>query len=269
MMYRDVTVALEVEAAEREYLQARVENLIRIDGNPFGARVFYNGSWSCFQVEAAPSPMLNRIYGDRLVDPQSILHLLKKSGACSTATPLIGTLSTLEARLSIEGGWLERMRGWTHLQFACPIEGMMLSNHDFIVEEVTPQTICAFADVHASGFHTKPAHRLVNQASFETWTPDDSLKLFVIRERGEVVAGASMYLASNGVAYLGTAATRKDARGRGYHGALITHRLSRALKHGAEMVAATALPNSQSSRNLKRAGLKVSHAQALYRLSSG
>ena len=76
-----------------------------------------------------------------------------------------------------------------------------------------------------------------------------------------------MYLASNGVAYLGTAATRKDARGLGYHGALISHRIEQAKKHGSLVVAATALPSSQSRRNLQRMGLAVSHVQALYRLT--
>jgi len=60
----DIGLAHEIEAAERQYLCARVENLLRIEGNPYGARVFSNGNAPCFYVEATPSPMFNRIYGD-------------------------------------------------------------------------------------------------------------------------------------------------------------------------------------------------------------
>ncbi|MDQ0126584.1 hypothetical protein J2W17_005570 [Pseudomonas lini] len=38
-------------------------------------------------------------------------------------------------------------------------------------------------------------------------------------------------------------------------------------KHGCHPVAATALANSQTRRNLQRAGLTASYAQALYRLA--
>jgi len=84
---------------------------------------------------------------------------------------------------------------------------------------------------------------------------------------GERVAGAALYSASNGIAYLGTAATCKHARGQGLHQALITHRIEQARAMGCQRVAATTLANAQSRRNLQRAGLIVSHAQALYRLA--
>lgn len=87
--------------------------------------------------------------------------------------------------------------------------------------------------------------------------PSGRLKICVLKADGKVVAEASMYLASNGIAYLGTAATRKDTQGLGLHGALI----------GCYLIAATALTSSQSRRNQQRAGLTTSHAQALYRLA--
>ncbi|WP_310364119.1 GNAT family N-acetyltransferase [Pseudomonas brassicacearum] len=262
----DVAKALEIEGAEREYLQARVENLARIAGNPYGARVFSNGVFACFQVQATPSPMLNRVYGDISVAPQAILDLLAQTTAYSTVTPIIGKISTFEPFVNVVDRQLERLKGWTHLQLACAIEHVVLTPHAFEIEEVTSQTLPAFADIHASGFRTKLAQRPINQASFAGLHSNESLTIFVIKEAGEVVAGASMYLASNGVAYLGTAVTRNNMRGRGYHRALITHRLNHARECGAEIVAATALPSSQSRRNLQRAGLKVSHAQSLYRL---
>ena len=263
----DVELAHKIEAAECEYLRSRVENLADVSGNPYGARVFFNADFPCFQVKASPSPMFNRIYGDIASDPLAVLKLLNESAERSAVTPLIGKSSALEQYAILGEERLERLRGWTHLQLACAIENVVLSYHSFEIEEVTPKTLALFAEVHAAGFHTKPEHRLLNQASFAGQRPDGRLKIYVLKAQGVVVAGASMYLASNGVAYLGTAATRKDARGYGYHAALISHRVEQAKKHGGQWVAATALASSQSRRNLERAGFTASHAQALYRLA--
>lgn len=259
-----MNVDVEIEAAEREYLCARVANLARMDGNPYGASVYLNGDVPCFQVKAASTPMLNRIHGDPLAAPEAIVALLGRSRECATVTPATGPLASLPAELCLAGHRLKRVRGWTHLQFACAVGQANHHRHQVEIEEVTSQTLPAFAELHGSGFRASPAQRVLNLASFQD---SAAMKVYVIREAGQVVAGALMYLASNGVAYLGTACTRREARGRGYHAALIAHRIERAREHGSLFVAATALANSQSRRNLQRAGLSVSHAQALYRLA--
>lgn len=100
----DAGMAHAIEAAESEYLCARVESLSRVSGNPFGARVFFNEAFPCFQVRASPSPMLNRIYGDSTGSSQSLLNLLKESAEYSTVTPLIGKASTLEQYAFVGGG---------------------------------------------------------------------------------------------------------------------------------------------------------------------
>lgn len=267
MSNMDVALAHKIEAAEREYLRSRVESLAGIGGNPYGAGVFFNGDFPCFLVKASPSPMLNRIYGDIDRAPSTVLRLLTESAENSSVTPLIGKPSALEPYALVGDARLERLRGWTHLQLACAIESVVSSRHYFEIEEVTSQTLALFADIHAGGFHTKPEYRPLNSASFAGLAADGRLRLYVLKLNGKVLAGASMYLANNGIAYLGTAATQKEARGLGYHGALISHRVDQAKKHGCHWVAATALAGSQSRRNLQRAGLTVSHAQALYRLA--
>ncbi|MFJ7883025.1 GNAT family N-acetyltransferase [Pseudomonas sp. NPDC096917] len=132
--------------------------------------------------------------------------------------------------------------------------------------QATAQSLLAFTEGHASGFHTKPAQRAASQASFGSLQTHGAMKIYVIEEAGKVVAGASMFLAGNAVAYLGTAVTQKGLRVRGFHAALIAHRIAQVREQGAVTVAATALANSQSRRNLQRAGLQVSHGQSLYRL---
>ncbi|WP_337580846.1 hypothetical protein [Pseudomonas coronafaciens] len=105
----NVGMAYAIEAAESEYLCARVDSLSRISGNPFGARVFFNETFPCFQVKASPSPMLNRIYGDSTGRPQSLLSLLKESAEYSTVTPLIGKASTMERYAFVGEKRLERL----------------------------------------------------------------------------------------------------------------------------------------------------------------
>ncbi|MBD8574347.1 GNAT family N-acetyltransferase [Pseudomonas syringae] len=262
----DAHMTLAIETAEKEYLRARVENLARIAGNPYGARVFASNGLEGFDVQASPSPMLNRVYADSEAHAEALVERLAGCGSSSIVTPLTGTPASLAPFCLMAGRQLERLKGWTHLQFVSPIEQAVLKAHDFAIEPATEQTLAAFTALHASGFHTRPALLAVNQASFTGQGPSDALNIVVIKEAGEVVAGAALYVASNGVAYLGTAVTHKQARGRGYHSALIAHRIALARERGSDWVAATALANSRSRRNLQRAGLKVSHAQGLYRL---
>jgi len=159
------------------------------------------------------------------------------------------------------------LRGWTHLQLARSVGDITLNQHSFEIEETTSQTLTECTALHAGAFHISPEHRQLSQASFAGLMSDERLKIYVLKAEGLVVAGALVYLACNGVAYLGTAATQKNARGLGYHRALISHRIQQAKKHGSFVIAATALPGSQSRRNLQRTGLVPCHTQALYRLA--
>lgn len=264
----DATQTIEIETAECEYLRSRVESLMRIDGNPYGALLLANGAFPCFLVKATSSPMLNRIYGDSLADPEGMLDLMRRSAEYSAVVPMIGKLVNLRQNACLVDAQLDRLKGWTHLQFACQIEHALPKAHSFDIEEVTVQSVFEFTSLHVDSFKTKPAVRSLNRASFEGLLSDERAKIYVLRVEGKVVAGALMYFSRNGIAYLGTAATKIGARKLGFHQALISHRITQAKEHGSRVVAATALPHSQSARNLQRAGLAVSHAQALYRLAS-
>lgn len=265
-MPMDTALAFAIETAEKEYLRTRVENLTHIAGNPYGAWVFASGGLEGFHVQASPSPMLNRVYASSEADVEALVDRLVRSSAQSTVTPLTGAPKSLAPCRLMAGRQLERLKGWTHLQLVSPIEQAVVNAHNVDIEHATGPDLTAFTALHASGFHTRPALLAVNQASFTGKGPGGALKILVIKEAGEVVAGAALYLASNGVAYLGTAVTHKQAQGRGYHSALIAHRIALARERGSDWVAATALAGSRSRRNLQRAGLKVSHEQGLYRL---
>ena len=263
----DLTLAQALETAEREYLCARVENLLQRADNPYGARVFQHQGMACFHVKGCASPMFNRVYADPALAPDTTVALLKADAEGTSVWPHIAKTAAFAPRLSVGEDQLERLKGWTHLQLSCPLEQAITHPHGFIIETVSAGDLSEFAAVHAAGFRADPARAAVNQASFSGLVANERLTLYVAWLDGERVAGAALYSASNGIAYLGTAATCKHARGQGLHQALITHRIEQARAMGCQRVAATTLANAQSRRNLQRAGLIVSHAQALYRLA--
>jgi GNAT superfamily N-acetyltransferase len=259
-----------IETAAAGYLGARVAALLALKGNPYRAATRAVGPLQGFLVQATPSPMVNRICGDPTEAPDAFTKLLEWFAAhqCTAAIPIVVPNRRPAATIMSGRHELKRLNGWTHLLFAAAIGTPKLPSPAVDVEEVTTETIEAFAAIHAEAFKTPPSGQPVNRASFTGLFEGDSAQGFIARVDGKPAAAAIVYFAKNGVAYLATAATRRDARGRGCHAALISRRIEAARAHGSQFVAATALPNSQSRRNLERLGLTVSHMQTLYRASS-
>lgn len=79
---------------------------------------------------------------------------------------------------------------------------------------------------------------------------------------GDVV-GCGSLVAAGGVGWLGGAATAPRHRGRGVQSALLRHRLGLAGELGLDLVAATALPDGTSARNLRRHGFQLAYAQVV------
>lgn len=84
----------------------------------------------------------------------------------------------------------------------------------------------------------------------------------VARIEGQVIAGAALHLGRNGAAWLGAAATRPEARGRGAQKALIRYRLALAAEAGcARAHTETGIlpgPNPSLS-NMKACGFALVH----------
>lgn len=259
--------ALAIEAASAEYLSARVAALLSLEGNPHRAAMRSHGSLQGLLVQATASPMVNRIVGDPREAPDALTELLEWFAAHQSqpAISLIVHNRRPSPREVVGRHELRRLNRWTHLQFTSSIDGPPITPPAVEVEEVTVDSIDVFAAIHAEAFNTPPAGQPVNRASFRGLLSGNSAKGFIARVDGKPVAGAIVYFANNGVAYLATAATRREARGRGCHSALIGSRIAAAREHGSLFVSATATPNSQSRRNLERLGLRASHMQTLYR----
>ena len=261
-----MSIAGAIEAAEAEYLRARVVGLLGIEGNPHGAAVRTEGPLQGFLVGSTTSPMVNRICGDPAEAPEELAALLAwfVTHGSQAAIPRIFHDSKPQANATV-GLWkLRRLNGWTHIQLAAGIDHATVLQSSVLVDEMTSKSVDAFADLHAEAFNTPKAAQALNRASFASLLAGGHARGFLVHVAHKPVAGAMVYFAENGVAYLGTAVTRRGERGNGYHSALIGCRIIAARENGSRFVAATATPNSQSRRNLERFGLQASHTQTLY-----
>ncbi|MCO7612620.1 GNAT family N-acetyltransferase [Pseudomonas chlororaphis] len=257
--------ALALEYAEAQYLRARVQGVANLPGNPYGANLHGEPGRGAFVVAGNPSPMMNRVHGDWGQQARSLVELLQTCAACAPAIALIAESAKVASTLELEGQPLQRLKGWTHGQLFASMDECVAASSALDIEPVTASTLEDFCALHGESFKTPAAARPVNQAAFGGLLNEGRGHLYLLREQGVAVAGAALFLADNGVAYLGTAFTTRAARGQGYHRALIVHRLQQAAAFGARSVAATALVNSQSRRNLEHCGLHLSHLQTLYR----
>lgn len=257
--------ALALEYAETQYLRARVQGLASLPGNPYRACLFGEPGCGAFVVGGNPSPMMNRVHGDRAQDARRLVDLLQSCVAYAPAIALIAESAKVVPTLELQGLPLQRLKGWTHGQLFAPVGEIVAPPSVLDIEPVTASTLEVFCTLHREGFNTPAAARPATQAAFGGLLNDGRGHLYLLREQGVAVAGAALFVADNGVAYLGTAFTTRAARGLGYHRALIAHRLQQAAALGARSVAATALVNSQSRRNLEHCGLRLSHLQTLYR----
>jgi GNAT superfamily N-acetyltransferase len=260
-----------IETAAAEYLAVRVAAVRGLPGNPYRAELRTHGKLLGFLVGKTSSPMMNRICGEARSAPDALADLVSwfEGRQCVPAVSLIvrkGRTAPVETIGSLH---FRRLNGWTHLHLAAPVAELTVRQSTLEVEEVTADTIDSFAAIHAEAFRTEAERQPINRASFAGLIGNEHAKGFLVRLDGKPAAGAIVYFASNGVAYLGTSATRRAARGRGCHSALIGHRIMAARQHGSRFVAATAMPKSQSRRNLERLGLVASHLQALYRPQPG
>ncbi|WP_409299683.1 GNAT family N-acetyltransferase [Pseudomonas sp. KCJK8993] len=261
----DRSRALAIEYAENQYLRTRVEGLASMPGNPYRASVQGDSSCGAFLVAEQPSPMLNRVHGDQEQDAGKLASLLQACAACAPAIALVAASARIAPTVDLQGQLLQRLKGWTHGQLFAPVEAIPASPARSDIESVDLSTLESFCALHREAFNTPAAARPVTQAAFSALLDDARGHLYLAREQGVAVAGAALFVADNGLAYLGTAFTTKAARGQGHHRALIAHRLNQAVALGAQSVAATALVSSQSRRNLEHYGLRLSHLQALYR----
>ena len=78
-----------------------------------------------------------------------------------------------------------------------------------------------------------------------------------------VSAACGSLAVSDGVGWVGGAATLAAQQGKGLQSALVNHRLRLAHELGCDLAAATALPDGQSAQNLVRLGFQLLYTQVV------
>ena len=129
------------------------------------------------------------------------------------------------------------------------------------VREIGPEEADLFADVLLRG-HGAPDE--VPRRHVAHWAEKSTSRLFVAEVDGVPAAAGALVLGE--VANLASASTLPEFRGRGLQSALIRARIAAAAAAGAGLVCSGASWDSQSQRNLERAGLRIAYTKTVWRL---
>lgn len=135
---------------------------------------------------------------------------------------------------------------------------------DLRVAEIGADRAADFAQPVAAGFGAPPPFVawLAALAGRPGW------RIAVAYDGTEPVAGGALFL-RDGVAWLGIAATRPEARGRGAQGALMRWRIRAAIDAGCTLIATetgVAVPGQPNSsyNNMRRCGFEVAYLRDNY-----
>lgn len=252
-----------LEDADSEYLSDRVSVLVGLPGNPYGADVFGHPNQRSFLMAKGQSPMNNRICGfditsDRL--PTDEIARFAQAGA-TVHLPVTGAPKDLKKRAKDLGTRV--LRGWTHGQFYADLAGLPKAEYSDQTRQLKINELDAFVEIHSGAFRYSGPNVNVTLEMMRGLLSEGRAEAYAVYDNDVPVAIGLIYFATNQTAYLATAATTPQARKKGAHSSLISRRVEAAREHGCKLVSSTALINSQSCRNLKRAGLSQSHLQSL------
>ena len=252
-----------LEDAEAEYLSDRVSALVKMPDNPYGADVFGHPSQRSFLVAKSPSPMNNRICGfdvksDRL--PTAEIARFDQAGA-TVHLPVIG--APKEVKKQAEDLGVRVLRGWTQGQFYAELSDLPVADATDQTGPLNANELYAFMEIHSGAFRYSGTRVNITHEMMRGLLSEGRAEAYAVCDDDVPVAIGLVYFATNQTAYLATAATTPSARKRGAHSSLISRRIEAARQRGCKLISSTALINSQSCRNLKRAGLSQSHVQSL------
>lgn len=131
------------------------------------------------------------------------------------------------------------------------------------VREVTARTLPQWLDLLASG-------NGISDPDGRAMSDEFALAVHTVPGATDYVAdvdgtpmGCGSLVRDGGLGWLGGAATVPAGRRRGVQTTLLRHRMAVAVRHGCDLVAATAVPSGDSARNLSRLGFTLAFAQVV------
>jgi GNAT superfamily N-acetyltransferase len=242
-----------------------VEGARDLPGNPLGVEVERFGAAVALARRGEPElDFMNRICGLHPADEGRVAEIAafyraRRIEPWIELTPTAG-FDRLAARLAADGG--------RHVGFHVWLYGLPEARPEppgVEIRRVGAAEVERFATIRLEG-NELPPHVVEREApTLHAWADRGELLLYVATVDGEDAAAAAL-MVSDGLGYLATAATLPKLRGRGVQSALIARRISDAAELGCDLVASQTEPQSQSQRNLQRAGLRVACTKAVWRL---
>jgi GNAT superfamily N-acetyltransferase len=233
-----------------------------------GARLERIGGAVCLAFPAVPgAAMFNRVLGLGLERPATteqldeVVGFFRSLGVewCAAVAP--------QAEPPELASWLEVRgldRGYAWAKFRRGIDDLPPSASELRIERAGEREGEAFADTFARGYGVPDLMRtwLAQLPGREGW------HCFVAYD-GEAPAATGAVYVSNGVGWLGIAATLPEHRRRGAQGALLAARIRAAAEAGCEVVvtetgALVEGKPSNSYRNILRAGFELEYERANY-----
>jgi ribosomal protein S18 acetylase RimI-like enzyme len=257
-------VAGRVERADIDYLRTRVGAWAALPGNPAGAEVREVGTATAFLVDAVPNPLFNHVMGLTSADVAVLPELADWYGGHGIPLRVDVTPAQADPDLftALAAAGLHQTGFYAGL-YASPAEvspGDVSQGDDIVVAEAEP---AEFADTYVRGFGF-PAHRrtaLATSITVLAGRPDVRLRRALV---GGATAGVGLLFLAGGTAYLATAATLPEDRGRGVQTALVRDRAALAGENGCDLLVGHTGVGSVSHRTMERCGMRLAHTKALW-----
>jgi len=155
--------------------------------------------------------------------------------------------------------WFRSMFATAPAPIAAPDDGACR------ISVVTDDLVPGWLDVLAIGNAIDDLHRraISDEHALANRIATGVTNFVALDAASGAVIGCGSTQIIDGIAWVGGAATLPDARGRGIQSALLLHRIAVAAAAGCELVAATAVTNGGSARNLGRLGFSHVQTQAV------
>ena len=260
-------LAQRIEQNDIDYSRSRLQGMQQAQGNPLHIEIKRYGNLNAFMIVGWPDFW----YGNKVLglEPSGeiylseIIDLFAEHKLNFRFEIMPGNLnSSLASRLhKLRFGQM----GFNTAVYGQPsLSDNTSPNRQIKVREVQPNEIDLFLDLYQDGFEL-PRLKNNEKEAVLSWLGRAKSRLYLcIAHVDDVPAGVGILYMENRIGLLADATTLPDFRGRGFHTAMIHHRIAQAEKRGCDLLTSFVEFGSTSHRNLERAGLRVAYTKSMW-----
>jgi GNAT superfamily N-acetyltransferase len=260
-------LARRIEQNDIDYSRSRLQGMQQAQGNPLHIEIKRYGNLNAFMIVHWPDFW----YGNKVLglEPSGetylseIIELFAKYHLNFRFEVMPGNLnSSLASRLhKLQFAQM----GFNTAVYGQPSLAVKSSPGDQIkVREVQPNEIDLFLDLYQDGFEL-PRLKSNEKEAVLSWLGRAKSRLYLcIAHVDDVPAGVGILYMENRIGLLADATTLPGFRGRGFHTAMIHHRIAQAEKRGCDLLTSFVEFGSTSHLNLEKAGLRVAYTKSMW-----